>query len=304
MRYRSNTPSSTCCAKVRRDVRTMTLRGLISRCTNPPSTNPMRATRSNRSRPMRAATSGDTRPAPSTASVRRTRSSVTPSTHSMTMHGTPTTWPRPNRRGKTLQARKLRVAFILALKRRPGSANAARMLLVRFRTMTLRVGQKLQRHVLALRVARMLHAPRAAAVAFAFQHEQRDETTPIRRAIGISQHKRRLETLNARDAHSRRGRRNRKRPCSRIATARISTPPAHKLILASTSLSWAAVTLLPFASWSFQMESSPSGGVRIRQVEVPRVVIRCKRLVKRNIGTLQVAFLIDPARPLGTVVVA
>ena len=156
---------------------------------------------------------------------------------------------------KTLQTRKLRVAFILALKRRPDSPNAARMLLVRFRTMTLRLGQKLQRHVLALRVARVLHAPRAAAVAFAFQHEQRDETTPIRRAIGISQHKRRLETLNARNAHGRRGRCNRKRPCSRIATARISTPPAHKLILASTSLSWAAVTLLPFASWSFQMGS-------------------------------------------------
>ena len=156
---------------------------------------------------------------------------------------------------KALQARKLRVTFVLALKRRARGTGTARVLLVGFRTMTLRVGQKPQRHVLALRVARVLHAPRAAAVAFAFQHEQRDETTPIRRAIGISQHKRRLEILNARDAHGRRGRRNRKRPCSRIATDRISPPPAHKLILASTSLSWAAVTLLPFASWSFQMGS-------------------------------------------------
>ena len=62
IRYRSNTPSSTCCSKDSRDVRTMTLRGLMSRCTNPPSTYPMRATRSNRSRPRRAATSGLTRP--------------------------------------------------------------------------------------------------------------------------------------------------------------------------------------------------------------------------------------------------
>ena len=105
----------------------------------------------------------------------------------------------------------------------------------------MRKREQLERQVLALRVARMLHTARATAMPLALRHEQRDETAHIGRPIGIGKRKWRAEIDHSYQAHALNGARRGER-------AALVHTPAHKLMLANVSFRCAAAMLLPEAS--------------------------------------------------------
>ena len=105
----------------------------------------------------------------------------------------------------------------------------------------MRKREQLERQVLALRVARVLHTARATAMPLPLRHEQRDETAHVRRPIGVGKRKRRAEIGHTYQAHTLNGARRSER-------AALVHEPAHKLMLASVSFSCAALMLLPEAS--------------------------------------------------------
>ena len=88
-----------------------------SRCTSPPSTSERRAISSKRSRPMRATVSGERRPSSSTASSRRASTRVRPSTHSMTMAGTPSMCPYVAEAREPAEKSEASLALVLAAER-------------------------------------------------------------------------------------------------------------------------------------------------------------------------------------------
>ena len=133
------------------------------------------------------------------------------------------------------------MAFVFAFERGTRGAHAALMIVLGFAITAMRKREQLERQVLALRVARMLHTARAAAMPLPLRHEQRDETAHIGRPIGIGKRKRRAEIGHAHQAHALNGARRGKR-------AALVHTPAHKLILANVSFRRAAAMLLPEAS--------------------------------------------------------
>ena len=143
--------------------------------------------------------------------------------------------------GKALQPRQQDMAFVFALERGMRGTNAALMILLGFAITTMRKRKQLERQVLALRVARMLHTARAAMMPLSLRHEQRDETTHIGRPIGIGKRKRRAEIRHTHQAHALNGARRGER-------AALVNKPAHKLMLANVSFRCAAAMLLPEAS--------------------------------------------------------
>ena len=110
-----------------------------------------------------------------------------------------------------------------------------------FAIATMRKREQLERQMLALRIARMLNAARAAAMPLALRHEQRDETAHVRRPIGIGKRKRRAEIRHAHQAHALNS--ARQGECATLVHK-----PAHSLILANVSFRRAAAMLLPEAS--------------------------------------------------------
>ena len=133
------------------------------------------------------------------------------------------------------------MAFVFALERSAQGSNAALMILLRFAIAVMRKREQLERQVLALRIARMLNAARAAAMPLSLRHEQRDETAHVGRPIGIGKRKRRAEIGHAHQAHTLNGARRGER-------AALINRPAHKLMLANVSFNCAALMLLPEAS--------------------------------------------------------
>ena len=133
------------------------------------------------------------------------------------------------------------MAFVFALERGTRGTHATRMILLGFAIATMRKREQLERQMLALRVARMLHAARAAAIPLPLRHEQRDETAHVRRPIGIGKRKRRAEIGHAHQAHALNGARRDER-------AALVHKPAHNLMLANVSFRRAAAMLFPEAS--------------------------------------------------------
>lgn len=115
------------------------------------------------------------------------------------------------------------------------------MIILGFAIAAMRKRKQLERQVLALRVARMLHAARAAAMGLPLRHEQRDETTHVGRPIGIGKRKRRAKIRHTHQAHALNGAR-------RGEHAALVQMPAHNLMLANVSFRCAAAMLLPEAS--------------------------------------------------------
>ena len=107
--------------------------------------------------------------------------------------------------GKALQPRQQDMAFVFALERGTRGSNAALMIVLGFAITTMRKREQLERQVLALRIARVLNAARAAAMPLALRHEQRDETAHIGRPIGIGKRKRRAKIGHAHQAHALNG---------------------------------------------------------------------------------------------------
>lgn len=119
--------------------------------------------------------------------------------------------------------------------------NAALVIVLRFAITAMRKREQLESQVLALRIARMLHTARAAAMSLPLRHEQRDETTHVGRPIDIGKRKRRAEIGHAHQAHALNGARRGER-------AALVNQPAHSLMLANVSFRCAAAMLLPEAS--------------------------------------------------------
>ena len=142
---------------------------------------------------------------------------------------------------KALQPRQQDMAFVFALERGMRGTNAALVIVLGFAITAMRKREQLERQVLALRVARMLHTARATAMPLALRHEQRDETAHIGRPIGIGKRKRRAEIDHSYQAHALNGARRGER-------AALVHTPAHKLMLANVSFRCAAAMLLPEAS--------------------------------------------------------
>lgn len=142
---------------------------------------------------------------------------------------------------KALQPRQQDMAFVFALERGTRGTNAALVIVLGFAITAMRKREQLESQVLALRVARMLHTARPAAMPLALRHEQRDETAHIGRPIGIGKRKRRAEIGHAHQAHALNGARR----GERAALVHMS---AHKLMLANVSFRCAAAMLLPEAS--------------------------------------------------------
>ena len=71
------------------------------------------------------------------------------------------------------------MALVFAFERGTRGAHAALMILLGFAITAMRKREQLERQVLALRIARMLHTARAAAMPLPLRHEQRDETAHV-----------------------------------------------------------------------------------------------------------------------------
>ena len=133
------------------------------------------------------------------------------------------------------------MALVFAFERGTRGAHAALVIVLVFAITATRKREQLERQALALRVARMLHTARPAAMPLALRHEQRDETAHIGRPIGIGKRKRRAEIGHAHQAHALNGARRGER-------AALVNQPAHSLMPANVSFSCAAAMLLPKAS--------------------------------------------------------
>ena len=133
------------------------------------------------------------------------------------------------------------MTFVFAFERGTRGAHAARMILLGFAITTMRKRKQLERQMLALRVACMLHAARPAAMPLPLRHEQRDETAHVGRPISIGKRKRRAEIGHAHQAHALNGARRGERGA-------LINQPAHNLMLANVSFKCAAAMLLPEAS--------------------------------------------------------
>ena len=143
--------------------------------------------------------------------------------------------------GEALQPRQQDMTLVFAFERGTRGAHAALMIILGFAIAAMRKRKQLERQVLALRVARVLHTARAAAMGPPLRHEQRDETTHVRRPIDIGKRKRRAEIRHAHQAHALNSARRGER-------ATLVHKPAHSLILANVSFRRAAAMLLPEAS--------------------------------------------------------
>ena len=133
------------------------------------------------------------------------------------------------------------MALVFAFERGTRGAHAALIIILGFAIATTRKREQLERQVLALRVARMLHTARATAMPLALRHEQRDETAHVGRPISIGKRKRRAEIGHTHQAHALNGARRDER-------ADLVNKLAHKLMLANASFRCAAAMLLPEAS--------------------------------------------------------
>lgn len=240
IRYRSNTPSSTCCSKDSRDVRTMTLRGLMSRCTNPAFHIPHArhqvkqvATQARRhQRAHTAAAVDDKLPA------HTVQGDALNPFHNDARH--PVNRPASIQARKALQPRQQDMAFVFALERGMRGTNAALVIVLGFAITAMRKREQLERQVLALRIARMLHTARAAMMPLSLRHEQRDETTHIGRPTA-GKAKAALRNPPHAQAHALNG-------ADEAERAALVNKPAHKLMLANVSFRCAAAMLLPEAS--------------------------------------------------------